>query len=94
MAKYGGSASRHLDGEIVDGAPACGARACGEGRAGGRTLERRYACLQPCDLPLLLLELRPLFLDLLMGDGLSESIWGIRSERRPSTDVRTKFVNA
>jgi hypothetical protein len=53
--------------------------------------------LQPCDLPLLLLELPPLFFDLLMRDGLSKSIWGIR--RRINgviswKDVRTKFVKA
>ena len=63
----------------------------------GRALESCNACLQPCDLPLLLLELCPLFLDLLMSDGLSESIWGIRwavSGTTPLTDVRTKFVNA
>jgi hypothetical protein len=87
----------HLDGEIIDGASARGARTLERYVGGGCTLERRYACLQPCDLPFLLFELRPLVLDLLMCDGLSKSIWGIRrpvSGMISRIDVRTKFVKA
>jgi len=60
----------HLDGKVVNGAPACYARALGGLQTSGRALERGDAGLQPCDLPLLFFELRALFLYFLMGDRL------------------------
>ena len=66
----------YLDGKIIDGTPACDARTRQRLRSGGRTLERSDALLQPCNLSLLLFELSPLFLDLLMCDGLGRSVQG------------------
>jgi hypothetical protein len=47
-------------------------------RNGRRALERSDARLQSCDLSFLLFELAPLFLDLLMRDGLSEEFGSIQ----------------
>jgi hypothetical protein len=78
LAQEGGlvGLAAYLDGEVVDGAPACCARALERLCAGGHALERGDAGLQLCDLPLLLFELPPLVLDFLMRDGLCESIGG------------------
>jgi hypothetical protein len=45
-------------------------------RAGGRTLERGDAVVQPCDLSLLLFELPALFFDFAVRDRLRESAIG------------------
>ena len=63
----------YLDGKVIDRAPACCASRLVEGLcAGRRALKRCDAIVQSCDLSFLFLELSSLFLDLLMGDGLTE----------------------
>jgi hypothetical protein len=66
----------YLDGKVVDGASARCARAVDGLRAGGGALERGDAVVQPCDLSLLLFELRALFFDFSVRDRLRESAIG------------------
>jgi hypothetical protein len=66
----------YLDGKIIDGTPTCDAGTRLGLCSGRRTLERSDARLQQCNLSLLLFELFPLFLDLLMRDGLGRSVQG------------------